>query len=99
MSWISEYRNVWRVAILVIVLFAIMGPWTFDRIWVPSGYACSSPNVRLYGDFCGVPLSGTWVLGLMVSVFVSASRGLVGGKTTQPRMMRRCAHATPLVRH
>jgi hypothetical protein len=46
------------VAILVLLLVAIMEPWTFDRIDVPSEYPCSAPFVRLEGDFCGMPLSG-----------------------------------------
>jgi hypothetical protein len=32
MSWIGEHRNLWRGAILVLVLPAIMGPWAFDLI-------------------------------------------------------------------
>lgn len=30
----------------------------FDLINVPAQYACDTPFVRLYGDFCGYPLSG-----------------------------------------
>jgi hypothetical protein len=61
MVWTNEYKKVWRVAVLVLLLVAIMGPWTFDRIHVPSEYSCSSPYIRLEGDFCGIPLRGITV--------------------------------------
>ena len=79
MLWINEHKNVWRVAILVVVLVAIMGPWTFDLIWVPSEYSCSAPFIRLDNDFCGTPLPGIWLFRWMASGFVYASAGLVTG--------------------
>ena len=79
MSWINEHENAWRVAILAVVLVAIMGPWTFDRISVPSEYTCSAPNIRLDNDFCGMPLPGIWLFRMMVNGFVYASAGLVTG--------------------
>ncbi len=63
MSWINKHKRVWRVAILVLLLVAIMGPWTFDRINVPSEYPCS---VRLEGDFCGTPMSGIWIFSWII---------------------------------
>jgi hypothetical protein len=67
------------VAILVTVLVAIMGPWTFDRIWVPSEHLCSPPTIRLDGDYCGTPLPGLWLLRWMVDGFVYASAELLAG--------------------
>ena len=78
-SWINEHKNGWRVALLVVVLVAFMGHWTFDVIYVPSEYSCSAPNIRLDDDFCGTPLPGTWWLYWMVIGFVYASAGLVTG--------------------
>jgi hypothetical protein len=78
-SWINEHKNGWRVALLVVVLVAIMGPWTFDPIFLPPGFSCSAPNIRLDDDFCGTPLPGTWWLYWMVIGFVYASAGLVTG--------------------
>jgi hypothetical protein len=77
MSWINKHKRVWRVAILVLLLVAIMGPWTFDRINVPSEYPCSTPNIRLEGDFCGTPMSGIWIFSWMVGGFINAGVGLV----------------------
>ena len=79
MSWINKQERVWRVAILVLLLVAIMGPWTFDLINVPSEYPCSTPNIRLEGDFCGIPMSGIWIFPWMVGGFINASVGLVTG--------------------
>ena len=41
----------------------------FDRIFVPAEYTCDLPNVRLNGDFCGLPLSGFRFVGLFVGGF------------------------------
>ena len=79
MSWLTEHKTVWRVAILAVVLVAIMGPWSFDRISVPAEYSCSAPNIRLDDNFCGLPLPGIWNFRMMVSAFVYASVGLVTG--------------------
>jgi len=80
MSWINEHKGVWRVAILVVALVAIMGPWTFtDLLHVPSEYSCSAPFIRFDDDFCGTPLSGIWILLGLVTQFIYASAGLVTG--------------------
>ena len=81
MSWINEHKLVWRVAILALVPVAIVGPWTLDRINVPSEYPCSPPTIRLEGDFCGTPLSGTWIFRWMIYGLIYASAGLVTGAT------------------
>ncbi len=81
MSWINKHKRVWRVIILVLLLVAIMGPWTFDRINVPSEYPCSTPNIRLEGDFCGIPMSGIWIFSMMAGGFINASVGLVMSAT------------------
>ena len=35
MSWISEHKNVGRVAVLMLLLVAIMGPWTYSPDGAP----------------------------------------------------------------
>lgn len=81
MEWTNKYKKVWRVAVLVLLPIAIMGPWTFDRIYVPSKYPCSYPYFRLEGDFCGVPLWGITVFYFMASTFINISVELVTGAT------------------
>jgi hypothetical protein len=79
-SWINEHKGVWRVAILVVALVAIMGPWTFtDLLHVPSEYSCSAPFIRFDDDFCGTPLPGIGILLALVRVFIYASAELVTG--------------------
>ena len=76
---IIEHKNVWRVAELVLLLAAIMGPWAFDRIYVPSEYSCSAPWIRLEGDFCGVPMRGMTVLSFMAGALINIGVELVTG--------------------
>ena len=79
MSWINEYHRVWRVVILVLLLLAFLGPWFFDPINVPAEYSCSAPFVRLKGDYCGVPMSGLYVLWALASELTRRVVGLVTG--------------------
>lgn len=60
MKWIHEHKGIVRLVVLVGMVIAIGGPWEFDRIHVPAQYPCSPPNIRLEGDFCGLPLSLAW---------------------------------------
>lgn len=71
MSWINEHQRIWRAALLVLLLAAMMGPWAFDSIHVPAEYPCHAPNIRLEGDFCGVPLSGIGVFSWIVLGLIS----------------------------
>ena len=80
MSWIGKNKVVWRIATVVMAFVAMMGPWVYDRISVPAEYACSAPNVRLDGDFCGIPLTGVWIYSWwVVHAMVGASEGLLRG--------------------
>ena len=79
MSWLDKNKRIWRTAILIMLLVAIIGPWTFERINVPSKYPCQSPFIRLEGDFCGEPVSGIWILSLMIMGMISSGVGLVSG--------------------
>jgi len=78
MSWMNEHKRVWRVAVLGVLLVAIAGPWIFERIPVPSEYSCS---IRLEGDYCGIPMSGAWLLSAMAGALVNMAVGLVTGTT------------------
>ena len=74
MPWIYEHQRNWRIALLILMVLALMGPWAFDQINVPAKYECTAPNVRLEGDFCGVPITGLqsilWIgSGLIFMIF------------------------------
>jgi hypothetical protein len=67
------------VAILLLLLVALMGPWALDRVNVPAEYPCSPPFIRLEGDFCGSPISGMRTLFWMVAGFIGMVVGFVTG--------------------
>jgi hypothetical protein len=79
MLWIDGHKNVWRVAVLLLLLVAMMGPWNFELINVPSEYSCSAPFVRLDEDFCGTPAPGIGILLGLVGQFIHASAELATG--------------------
>ena len=57
------------LGLLTLLIVSMLGPWMFDVINVPAKYECSPPNIRLYGDFCGMPVSGVRFFGLFVGGF------------------------------
>ncbi len=65
---------------LVFLLAAIAGPWTFDLLYVPVKYECTPPTIRLEGDFCGVKLSGLWVISFVIPAFFQMIVLLVRGQ-------------------
>ena len=67
MIWLNKHKRGWRTAVLILVLISLIGPWVFEQIHVPAEYACSPPNLRLEGDFCGTPLTGIWVFTAVIS--------------------------------
>lgn len=52
---------------MTLLLVAIIGPWWYDLINVPSQYTCSSPFIRLKGDYCGKPMSGLWIFVILAT--------------------------------
>jgi len=81
MSWMNDHKREWRVVVLVLLLVSIIGPWIFDLIVVPSEYACLAPAIRLAGDYCGIPMSGIWILSAAAGILVNIVVGLVTGTT------------------
>ena len=78
MAWISDNKQTWRITILVLMLLATLGPWTFDRIYVPVGEPCQN-SLRLEGNFCGIPLAGIRMLPwLLSSTLFSSFRFVIG---------------------
>jgi len=82
MTRIGEYGRVWRFAALALLLLAFVGPWAMDRINVPAEFACSAPFVRLRGDYCGLPLSGVWMVSALVGELANRAGALVAGGAT-----------------
>lgn len=82
MLWFKEHKGNWRIAFLIMLAVAMVGPWFFDRIWVPQPYTCSLPNVRLDDVFCGVPTSITWLLAGVPSQFTYLVNELITDSTS-----------------
>ena len=64
-----QHKTALRLIVLTLLIISMLGPWMFDLIHVPAEYTCSSPFTRLYGDFCGVPVSGVLFFGLFIGGF------------------------------
>ena len=88
MSWINEHKNVGRVAVLVWLLVAVVGPWTYTSDGVPPAAWCRDPNILLENDRCVRLVSGATVLTFMAGAFLSMSVGLVTGATVLPDRAR-----------
>jgi len=88
MSWIHKHKRVWRVAILVLLLVAIMGPWTYTSDGVPPAAWCANPNILLENGSCVRLVSGAEVITFMTGAFLSMSVGLVTGATVLPDRTR-----------
>jgi hypothetical protein len=76
----------WRVILLLLLVLAIIGPWMYERINVPARYPCTAPNFRLEGDFCGVPLSGMFIMAWMVGGTISLVVRLLTGGASLPQV-------------
>jgi hypothetical protein len=58
MSIIGKNKVLLRMLVLALFIISMLAPWAFDQLNVPAQYDCNKPSVRLYGDFCGSPMSG-----------------------------------------
>jgi hypothetical protein len=67
-QWFTEWWRVVRLAGIALVVLALAGPWWYDKIYVPAEYECHRPNIRLEGDFCGVPIAGFWQITELVNM-------------------------------
>ncbi len=90
-AWINQRKNIVRVAVLVLLLVAIVGPWTYSSDGtpvVPWTYSsdgtppaewCRDPNILLENGRCVRLVSGAEVLTLMTGAFLSLNVQLVKG--------------------
>jgi len=58
LSWINEHKSVGRVAVLMLLLVAMMGPWTYTADGVPLAEWCRDPNILLENGRCVRLMSG-----------------------------------------
>lgn len=79
MAWISDNKQIWRITIFVLMLLATLGPWTFDRVYVPASEPCQN-SLRLEGNFCGIPLAGIRMLPWLLSSTLFSSFRFFSGE-------------------
>jgi hypothetical protein len=79
MAWLSRRRNLVRFTLLILLVISILGPWAFDRIYVPEEYTCEPPFVRIDGDFCVSIMSWLSLFSWFTDGFLVTLRRLIGG--------------------
>lgn len=77
--WFTQRQNIWRVAILSLLLVAILGPWAYSADGVPPAEWCRAPHILLENDRCVKLVSGASILIFTVRVFYSMGLALVSG--------------------
>lgn len=67
MTFIAKHRRLARLAALTLLLIALLGPWSYERVYVPPPTPCAPPKAQVEGDpYCGLPLSVLWeIAGLL----------------------------------
>lgn len=80
MSWTRGYRNAWRVAVLVLLVVAIGGPWAFSADGVGPTEWCDDPLILLENDLCVRLVPGATVLAFMVTAFLQIGVALATGE-------------------
>ena len=87
-AWVEMHHRFWRIALLVLLLVAFLGPWTFDVIYLPPGLTCSADYIQLNDNLCGFPLSGIWLEGMAAENFIHSSTMLVTGELVFTKWIR-----------
>ncbi len=62
MAWINKHRIISRWAVLILLMVAICGPWTYTSDGVPPPEWCRDPNILLENGRCARRMSGFEIL-------------------------------------
>lgn len=81
MAWIRRRKSVIRGTVLVLLLVAVAGPWTYtsDGVGVAPAEWCRDPNILLENGRCVKLVFGAEVLIFMIGAFISLNMQLVQG--------------------
>ena len=79
MLWFKEHKRSWRAFFLVMLVVAMFGPWSFDRVSVPLPTTCSFPSIRLDDVLCSSPVPMAWLLAEIPSQLTYLMNGLIAG--------------------
>ena len=74
-----EYKRNYRIAVMVLLVIALIGPWVFERLSVPAEWDCGPSNIRLDSDFCGTPFSGIQIIPFVGGGIIQIGVGLIKG--------------------
>jgi hypothetical protein len=81
MSWVSEHKNAWRITVLVLLVVAMVGPWTYSSDGVPPAEWCDDPLILLENGRCVKLVSGATVLAFWATAFFQMGVDLTAGET------------------
>ena len=57
MSTFGKNSRLYRTVALILLLIAMLGPWSYERVYMPPSTPCAAPNVQVAGDiYCGIPI-------------------------------------------
>ena len=62
MAWVSQHKNWVLVAVFVLLLIAILGPWGYEGDGVPPAEFCQPPFILLETGNCVGRMSGAFIL-------------------------------------
>jgi hypothetical protein len=85
-SWLDEHRRTLRMALLVLLVVALAGPWTYTLDGVPPPEWCRPPLILLENGRCVRLVSGLSVLTFGIGALFSLSAQLVTGAMRIGRM-------------
>jgi hypothetical protein len=88
MSWINDQKNLWRGAVLVGLILAITGPWTYTSDGAPPPEWCRAPFFLMGNGRCVRSVPATEVVTFISGAFLTMSVGLVTGATVLPERAR-----------
>jgi len=75
-----------RWGILALMMVAIIGPWFYEVINVPSPNPCTE-GTRIDDDFCGIPVSGLQVFAIFFMNIFSSVFWLVTGDVSMRELL------------
>lgn len=79
MPWLSEHENDLRVVLLVLLVVALVGPWTYTSDGVPPPEWCRRPNILLENGRCVRLVPGVAITWFGAGALLSLSAQLVTG--------------------
>lgn len=81
-------KNLRSMALLILILVAFLGPWTFTQDGAPPPEWCGPRHMLLENGRCATLVSGAGILGLVGAIFVGGLHELATGNILVPDAAR-----------